>query len=246
MTSPIKEFGDTAKGLSKNPLGIIALFIVLVYGFASLVVGASSLLQADERFPIIWFLVLFPCIVLGIFAWLVSQHHEKLYAPSDYKNESNFLESLNPSLKYLSFANPDGEKADGLKKPILTNSKGELVDYLTEARKSEYSANRGFFIVHALEPSKSKGQLYDIFIYLVRHKSSDYGDIGKAEFFFGHYWGNKIYEGSKIGDLIGVQTSAYGPFLAICKVTFKDGAERTLSRYIDFEMGHVFEKIINR
>lgn len=41
MSHEVKEFGDTARGLAKNPLGIIALFIVLVYGFA-----ASS-----RRFP---------------------------------------------------------------------------------------------------------------------------------------------------------------------------------------------------
>lgn len=33
----IKSFGQTAKGLARNPLGIIALFIVLVYGVAGLV-----------------------------------------------------------------------------------------------------------------------------------------------------------------------------------------------------------------
>jgi hypothetical protein len=29
MSDQIKEFGDLAKGLARNPLGIIALFIVL-------------------------------------------------------------------------------------------------------------------------------------------------------------------------------------------------------------------------
>lgn len=37
MSTGIKEFGDVAKKLSVNPLGIIALFIVLVYGIAALV-----------------------------------------------------------------------------------------------------------------------------------------------------------------------------------------------------------------
>lgn len=30
MTNSTQSFGETAKGLSRNPLGIIALFIVLV------------------------------------------------------------------------------------------------------------------------------------------------------------------------------------------------------------------------
>lgn len=84
------NFGETAKGLSRNPLGIIALFIVLVYAFAALVVGVGKM-EAGERLPLIWFLVLFPVLVLGVFAWLVSCHHRKLYAPEDFKDETHFV-----------------------------------------------------------------------------------------------------------------------------------------------------------
>jgi CheY-like chemotaxis protein len=89
----LASFGQTAKGLARNPLGIIALFIVLIYGFASLVVGVSGHLGPEERQPIIWFLVVFPCLVLGVFAWLVSQHHTKLYAPSDYQEDESFIQA---------------------------------------------------------------------------------------------------------------------------------------------------------
>jgi hypothetical protein len=43
----LNQFGESARALSKNPLGIIALFIVLIYGFAALVVGSSSQLGPD-------------------------------------------------------------------------------------------------------------------------------------------------------------------------------------------------------
>jgi hypothetical protein len=238
MASPIKDFGDTAKGLAKNPLGIIALFIVLIYGFSALVVGASSQLEAAERTPIIWFLVLFPCLVLGVFSWLVSRHHKKLYAPSDYKDESHFLEVINPKLHELQFARPDGGEvlAEGLSTP----------DDWANTRNSIYSDNKGYFIAHVLEPSSEEGQEYDIFIYLIRHKSKDYNNIEKAEFFFGQYWGNKVYQGTKVNSLIGVRTSAYGPFLTLCKVTFRDGTSVMLHKYIDFEMGYAVKKAFNR
>jgi len=87
----VAEFGRTAKSLSQNPLGIIALFIVLVYLFAALLVGFSDKLTPADRTPIVWFLVGFPPVVLFVFAWLVSGHHEKLYAPKDFQSDDGFL-----------------------------------------------------------------------------------------------------------------------------------------------------------
>lgn len=88
---PTNSFAQTAKGLARNPLGIIALFIVLVYGFASLVTAFASSLTTSERLPLIWFLVIFPVLVLVAFVWLVSRHSGKLFAPSDFKNEDNYV-----------------------------------------------------------------------------------------------------------------------------------------------------------
>lgn len=87
------QFGiiGAAKGLARNPLGIIALFIVLVYGFASLVTAFAGSFTHEERLPLIYFLVLFPVVVLAIFAWLVSTHGGKLFAPADFKNEENYV-----------------------------------------------------------------------------------------------------------------------------------------------------------
>lgn len=91
MNDQTKSFGETAKSLARNPLGIIALFIVLVYGFASLVTAFAGSFTAAERLPLIYFLIVFPILVLGVFAWLVSKHSGKLFAPSDFKNEENYV-----------------------------------------------------------------------------------------------------------------------------------------------------------
>lgn len=83
------------KDLVKNPIGIVALFISLIYGFANLLLGVTATaLTSDERQPIIIFIVLFPVIVLGVFYLLVSRHHGKLYAPGDYKDDKSFLRTL--------------------------------------------------------------------------------------------------------------------------------------------------------
>jgi len=83
------------KDLVRNPLGIVALFISLIYGVASLLLGATaSSLQPDERMPLIAFVTLFPLIVLGAFYLLVTRHHGKLYAPGDFKDDGSFLRTL--------------------------------------------------------------------------------------------------------------------------------------------------------
>ena len=91
MSEGLKTFGDLAKGMARNPLGIIALFIVLVYGFAALVTAFAHSLDAAEKVPLVYFLIVFPVLVLGAFVWLVIRHSGKLYGPSDYRNEDNYM-----------------------------------------------------------------------------------------------------------------------------------------------------------
>lgn len=56
-----------------------------------------------------------------------------------------------------------------------------------------------------------------------------------AEFFLGPYRENKVFPAVAQDGLIGISTSAYGPFLCICRVTFTDGTHIYLDRYIDSE-----------
>ena len=89
MSSALDSLGDTAKKLARNPLWIIALFIVLVYGFASLVTIFVNSFEAYERLLLVCFLITFPVFVLIAFLWLVSKHSDKLYA--DFSDERNFM-----------------------------------------------------------------------------------------------------------------------------------------------------------
>jgi CheY-like chemotaxis protein len=98
-----------AKSLSRNPLGILALFIVLIYGFSCLVTGLSGSLAHDERMPLIYFLVTFPFAVLFVYGWLVSNHNFKLFAPSDFKNEDNFVTAVG-MLSAASVKNPESDR----------------------------------------------------------------------------------------------------------------------------------------
>ncbi len=116
------------------------------------------------------------------------------------------------------------------------------VDWATE-RDELYRACRGVFLAHLISPSEEPGQRFDIFIFLVRHKSDDFSDVDSAEFFFGHYWGNRVFREANEGGPIGVSTAAYGPFLCTCRVHFRDGHTALMSRYIDFEMERVLPSL---
>lgn len=89
----LNEFMDKVKGLARNPIGIIALFISLIYGIACYVLSSSidNLCGQQERLPLIWFIIIFPVLILIVFTFLVVYHHKKLYAPADFKDEKNFV-----------------------------------------------------------------------------------------------------------------------------------------------------------
>ena len=97
---PFKQIKDYAH----NPLGIVAMFISLIYGFAALLLGLSAdKLTANERTPLIWFIIFFPCLILIVFYRLVTKHHGKLYSPSDYREDSSFLETISPAERQLKY-----------------------------------------------------------------------------------------------------------------------------------------------
>ncbi|MEW6594989.1 MAG: pYEATS domain-containing protein [Thermodesulfobacteriota bacterium] len=148
---------------------------------------------------------------------------------------------LGEDLRELEYVKPtpDQPKEQNILSATTTNG---LIDWPNE-RNALYENSRGVFLAHVLEPSGMVGQQYDIFIFLVRHKSEEFDDIESAEFFFGHYWGNKVFREEPKDGLIGISTSAYGPFLCTCRITFRDGHVALIHRYIDFEMGRIFEKM---
>jgi CheY-like chemotaxis protein len=129
----VEKFGNVAQGLAKNPLGIIALFIVMVYGFAAMVTGFSGGLSINERLPLIYFLVSFPILVLIAFCWLVSRHHAKLFAPSDYQDEDNYIKMQMSAVASLSAASAKNSDS------VTNYDINELVELVRTAGHSQSS-----------------------------------------------------------------------------------------------------------
>lgn len=77
-----------APSLARSPLGIIALFILLVYAISG-IVCATWTPPVPEA--LVWFIVLFPVLVFLVFTWLVVEHHLKLHGPGDFTDHRNWL-----------------------------------------------------------------------------------------------------------------------------------------------------------
>lgn len=87
------DVARTAIRLATNPLGIIALFLVVAYGIAAFVLraGGAPLPEESQRL-LVWFIVLFPVFMLADFSLLVIFWHTHLYAPMDFPDASGFSE----------------------------------------------------------------------------------------------------------------------------------------------------------
>lgn len=75
----------------KNPLTVIAMFAAIAE-----ISGAAVLPFIAEKHQgvYIWFLMLFPLMLIVAFFLTLNFNHGVLYAPSDYKDEKNFLKSF--------------------------------------------------------------------------------------------------------------------------------------------------------
>ena len=140
----------------------------------------------------------------------------------------------------------DLQKVEPSDHKLTITGKSDQIPPWIAKRNEIYLHNRDYFLVHVLEPSKQNNQNFDIFMFLVKHGGkfkhegiNSFIEIDYAEFFLGKAWGDRVFKVQNEGKPIGLSTSAYGTFLAICRVVFKDGYVAILDRYIDFEMGEL-------
>ncbi|QVK34048.1 hypothetical protein [Pseudomonas syringae] len=72
----------------KNPLTVISRFAAIAEVSGSIVL---PLVESETQAVFIWFLMLFPVLIVALFFATLNFNHKKLYAPSDYKNENHFM-----------------------------------------------------------------------------------------------------------------------------------------------------------
>lgn len=78
-------------GPIKNPLTIIAIFAAIAEISGTIVL---PFIAPTNQAIYVWFLIIFPILLIILFFLTLNFNHKVLYAPSDYQNEDNFLRSL--------------------------------------------------------------------------------------------------------------------------------------------------------
>jgi hypothetical protein len=108
-------------GSVKNPLTIIAIFA----GIAE-VSGTTVLpfITPENQGVFVWFLIIFPIALIGLFFLTLNFNNKALYAPSDFSNEENYIKIF----RY------DISKQENIELTITTESllkklNKELIDY---------------------------------------------------------------------------------------------------------------------
>lgn len=81
-------------GTIKNPLTIIAIFAAIAEISGTLVL---PFIAPQNQAVYVWFLIVFPVLLIILFFATLNFNHRVLYAPSDYQNEDNFVKSLQPA-----------------------------------------------------------------------------------------------------------------------------------------------------
>lgn len=89
----------------RNPLSILGLFITLCYAITEVVfiVGLDKLKGMLERLPFIFFIIIFPFVLLFTVIKLIIKHHPKLYGPSDFKDEKFWWEIASNEKTYKKY-----------------------------------------------------------------------------------------------------------------------------------------------
>lgn len=72
----------------KNPLTIIAIFSTLAEAAG---VAVLPFVSEELQRIFIWYVIGFPILLVILFFITLNFNRQALYAPSDYKNESNFI-----------------------------------------------------------------------------------------------------------------------------------------------------------
>lgn len=126
----------------KNPLTVIAIFA----GIAE-ISGTAVLphIAAGNQALYIWFLMLFPFALIALFFLTLNFNHRVLYAPSDFRDEDNFVNILKKSTysEVLEYKEKEivAIAPDEILEPLPHQNQNQAISETAEVASSETLAN---------------------------------------------------------------------------------------------------------
>ena len=227
----LKEFASSAKSLAKNPLGIIALFIVMVYAIAGLVISlAKPEFYQNPYHPSVIFLSAFPLFVLFVFAYLVSKHHQKLYSPSDFENQEDFVRTFDGK------PNPiEGEQGIATSDQVSY----EIADDEQNILDKEYSRiiEIGFCLIHEakeiVKRTSPRSGRYDARLWIEAIQGRSLSEIKSVTYKVWSDFPQDKYKTENADSSFDLWLKVYGEFPVIALLELKTGEQIILQRYID-------------
>ncbi|MBY5696203.1 hypothetical protein [Rhizobium leguminosarum] len=128
-------------GHVKNPLSVVAIFAGLAEVSGTLILPH---LETSIQSVYVWFLMLFPTLLIALFFSTLNWNHTALYAPSDYRNEDHFAR--------LAKASPDAIAAKTEAEVGEELAGDAVLEALPPARES-YSSELAESVTPNLEPA---------------------------------------------------------------------------------------------
>jgi hypothetical protein len=230
----------------RSPLGIIGLFVVLVYGLGIVAFGVSSSLDSGQRWVLVLFVVGFPCVAFGAFLYLVLKAPRSMYGPRDFRSDEAFqaytvdFAVVGAQIEIGSVGlqvdvDPSEEPTELPERPA-----GADIDFtqatLDDVLLAVYFSQQGVFLGHIAHrrPPDGRRPEYEVAIFLTG--SDDAWKAQRATFYFGSGWRSRFFTArpDESGRL-GVVVRAYAGFLALCEVVLEDGSTILLNHYCNLE-----------
>jgi hypothetical protein len=230
----VNEFADSAKSLARNPLGIIALFIVLVYAMASVVISfAKPEFYQHAEHPAVWFLTIFPCIVLFVFTYLVAKHHRKLYGPSDDSDQKDFLKTLEIGDVPEEIRKETTEVATSDKTTHTISS--DTVNLLDAAYQEMVGS--GYCLLHAAqvlaERTAPRTGRYRLRVWIEPIQGRPLAEIESVTYRVWDDFSPRHYTTTSVRSNFDLWLHVYGEFPVIAVLKLKEGQTIQLQRYLD-------------
>jgi tetratricopeptide (TPR) repeat protein len=88
-----KDHLSAASAVVRNPLSVIALFVLLVEAIATVTL-VNVVKEQAIAMPLVWFIVGFPTLIAALFFATLWWRHQFLYSPMEYRSDESFLTAM--------------------------------------------------------------------------------------------------------------------------------------------------------